>query len=108
MLRVFVFLLACHGITQIVTGGKIFQPLRALLAKLSATAGYWIKCPMCFGLPVGMIVAAIGLWPRLEIGTTVLHGWFGYAADLFIAGVVSSGTCWTAHVALHKLGADQL
>jgi hypothetical protein len=106
-MRVVVFLLACHGITQIVTGGKIFQPVRALVARISATAGYWIKCPMCFGLPVGVMLAAAGLWPWGEVGTT-MRGWPGCSIDLFVAGVVSSGFCWTAHVLLHKLGADEL
>ena len=93
-----IFLLACHGVTNIVTGGRIFVGPRAFLARLSPIAGHWIRCPMCFSLPVGVGWAALGLFPR-----TGVHR----AVDLAAAGAASSAWCWIASVALRRLGAEE-
>lgn len=98
-MRLLVFLIACHGLVQIVTGGKIFHGLREWLARRSAFLGYWIKCPMCFGVPAGAGLAAAGLWQP------VTGSW---PLDVFAAAMTGSAICWTMHVVLHKLGADEL
>jgi len=99
MLRLIVFLLVCYGFTYIVTLGKIFAPVRDLVMRVSKTVGYWIKCPMCFGLWAGLGWALAGLWPSTGMWRPL---------DLLAAGCVSSGFCWAARVALYKLGADEL
>ena len=47
------FILACYGVTNIVTSGKIFQWLRDLVSPISGLS-YYINCPMCVGVLVGM------------------------------------------------------
>ena len=93
-----VFLLASYGVTNIVTGGKIFEPVRELL-KPVPFFGYWVKCEMCFGFAVGAVWCALGLWPDLGLSL-----W----KQLIAAGAVSSGWCWTTRVVLHKLGEDAI
>jgi hypothetical protein len=93
------FLLACYGVTNIVTAGKIFAPLRAALERWAPAAGYWIRCPMCFGFAVGIFWAACGLW--LETRAILPLDWLA-------AGAVSSGWCWAIRVILHRLGEDAL
>ena len=93
-----IFLLACHGVTNIVTGGRIFVGLRAALTRRSEAAGHWIRCPMCFSLPVGVGWAALGLFPRTGAGRAV---------DLAAAGAVSSAWCWIASVALRRLAEEE-
>jgi len=94
-----VFLLACYGVTTIVTLGKIFAPVRAAVLRINATAGHWIKCPMCLGLWVGVGWALLGLFPP-----TADHRW----VDIAAAGPISSGFCWAMRVVLHRLGEDEL
>lgn len=98
IMKIFVFLLACYGLTNIVTGGKIFAGLRAWLLSKNVSAGFWIQCPMCFGLPVGVFWALAGLWPRMT--------W--WPMDLLAAGCVGSGWCWAVHVVMVKMGEDEL
>jgi hypothetical protein len=93
-----IFLLASYGVTNIVTGGKIFKPLRDLLKPVPAL-GYWIQCEMCFGFAVGVAWGALGLWPDLGIPL-----W----KQLMAAGAVSSGWCWMTRVALYRLGEDDM
>lgn len=94
-----VFLLACYGVTNIVTSGRIFEPVRAAAERHVPLLGYWLKCPMCFGLPVGVGWALAGIWPPAP---------GGIAVNLACAGVVSSGFCWVMRVVLHRLGEDDL
>lgn len=96
--RVFIFLLVCYGFTNIVTGSKIFAPLRAWVLARSEMAGYWIQCMMCFGFAAGVLWAAVGLWPRVT--------WL--PVDMLAAGCASSGACWVVHVVMHKMGEDEL
>ncbi len=98
-MRLLVFLLASYGVTNIVTMGRIFQPTRALLARVSPAIGYWVKCPMCFGVAAGVGWAIAGLWPPFAASRFV---------DLACAGAVSSAFCWIVRVVLHRLGEDQL
>lgn len=84
--------------TTIVTTGKIFAPVRERVRGRSQLAGYWIRCAMCFGFPVGIFWCALGVWP----------GTGRAAADLLAAGAASSGWCWIMRVLLHRLGEDEL
>jgi hypothetical protein len=94
-----VFVLASYGVTNIVTAGRLFAGLRSRFAALSQMLGHWIRCPMCVGVPVGVLWTLAGLRP----GTCL-----GGIADLAAAGAISSGSCWLLSVAAHALGGDDL
>ena len=98
MTELIVFLLACYGVVNIVTGGRIFAWLRDCLNDVPVL-GYWIQCPMCIGVPVGIAWCALGVFPDLG-----LRWWVEWSA----AGMVSSGWCWMFRVVLHRLGEDEL
>lgn len=93
------FLLACYGVTTIVTQGRIFAGARAAIAKVSEPAGHWIRCPMCSSVPVGVGWALAGLFPPADAVRGV---------ELAAAGAVSSGFCWAMRVIMHRLGEDEL
>ena len=98
MLLLLIFLLASYGVTNIVTGGKIFKPLRELVKPVPGF-GYWICCEMCFGFAVGVGWCALELWP--DLGLAWWRQWFA-------AGAVSSGWCWMVRAILHRLGEDDI
>jgi len=98
MIGLICFLLACYGVTNIITGGKIFEWLRRFL-KPFPIFGYWIECPMCVGVPVGVIWCWVGLRP----GTGLPFWW-----DIAASGCISSAWCWMTRVVLHRLGEDEL
>ncbi len=98
-----IFLLTVYGITNIINSSRLFSPLRAWLedlpGSLGENLGYWIKCPMCMGVPVGIIVCLIGIFPYTEMAL-----W----KDLIAAGAMSSGFNWIIRVVLARLGEDNL
>lgn len=98
MITLICFILSCCGVTNIVTGGKIFQWLRDLLQPIPVL-GYWIQCPMCISVPIGFGWFLLGLRP--DIGASF---WVSAAA----AGMISSASCWTFRVVLNRLGEDEL
>ena len=99
-LEFLLFLLACFGVTNILTISRLFAGARRKLAEASDWAGHWIRCPMCVGVPVGIAWRLAGLgW-----GVPTLP----WPIDLFAAGAISSGWCWALYVVLQKLGQDQL
>ena len=94
-----VFLLTCYGVTNIVTASRLFLGIRGWLAARSEPAGYWIRCPMCFGVPVGIATWLLGLRPMPPIGVL---------GELVVAGAISSAGCWIGYVILNRLGAGDL
>jgi len=98
MILLIIFLLSSYGVTNIITSGKIFEPLRKYLRE-APILGYWIKCPMCMGVPVGIGICALGFWPD-----PVIDWWKNWIA----AGAASSGWCWMVRVRLHSMGEDTL
>ena len=93
------FLLASYGATNIITSGKIFEKPRLWLDKYWGFAGHWARCPMCIGVPVGVL---LGL-PFLEsVGTIETV----YRSLMF--GFASSGWSWISRVVLKRLGEDSL
>lgn len=98
LLPLLIFWLVCFGVTNIITGGKIFAWLRALL-KPVPVLGYWIKCPMCVGLPVGVFWYWLGMNPGIHLK---------FPWDWVAAGSISSALCWMTRVRLHALGEDEL
>jgi len=93
------WLLVVFGITLVVTGGKIFKPVRerAPTAWLRAL----LRCPMCFGWWVGFALGWAHFGPAVSLGWPT---WLEAFGDAFAA----SAWCWTVHVLLAALGADKL
>ena len=98
-MQLFVFVLACYGVTNIVTQSRLLRGLRDTLQRRSALAGHWIRCPMCVGVPVGVLWTVAGLLPGPSLGLFV---------DAAVGGAVSSAACWILRVVLHRLGEDEL
>jgi hypothetical protein len=94
-----VFLLVCLGTTNILATSRLLAGLRRRLERRSALAGYWARCPMCMGVPVGMAWNLVGLDLGLDVTRVV---------EVLVAGAVSSGWCWVLHVVLQRLGAGEL
>ena len=81
------FILAAHGMTQLLCHGKIFDRIRP--------NGYFWTCSMCMGFWVGVFLCAIN--PLTELFTFEMK-----VLNLFICGWISSGTSY----ALDKLFGD--
>ena len=54
-MNLLLFILICYGMTQILTVGKIFEPIRKKLD------WEFLRCGMCMGLWVGILVF-LGFW----------------------------------------------
>lgn len=97
------WILVVYGVTLVFTGSKIAAPLRRLFTRLIPKSCYFVQCPMCVGFWVGL---GLGLLePR--IGPLAALGWPRWGQGLGEA-FAASATCWVAHVALAKLGAEDL
>jgi hypothetical protein len=100
-----VFLMICFGITNSVTGGKLFEPLRRFQV---------FRCPMCFGFWVGILVSAVGSYniPHVQVPDIEFikshDDFYITAINLVACGFISSGWCWILRVILHKLGEDHI
>ncbi len=79
--------LSCVAITCIIVHSEIFRWLRELAAKLNEKVGYWISCPMCFGLWVGVFYAIV-----LE-------------KNPFVMGLLSSLLSWSLYNIVTAFGA---
>ena len=86
--------LIVFGVTLVVTFSKIAAPIRKIWPAL-------LHCPLCFGWWVGL-----GLGYIMQLGPAP-SSWplpLAALADAF----ASSAVCWTWHVVLVRLGADEL
>ncbi len=92
MVELLTFVLVCHGMTQIILYGGIFEKIRPSTGLL----GDLFSCPMCMGFWVGIF-----LW-----GVNVFTGLFSYDLSVvtgFALGCLSSGTCYALHIVLGKI-----
>jgi len=77
------FVLAAHGLTQIIVYGSIFNSIRPKAGKL----GELFQCSMCVGFWSGVFLFGINDFTELFT--------FEYSvANLFILGCLSSGTSY--------------
>ena len=77
------FILAAHGITQIIVYGKVFNRIRPTKGKL----GELFKCSMCMGFHVGWFLMFLSPFTELfSFDVTVFN--------LFLLGWLSSGTSY--------------
>ena len=76
---IFLFVLICYGLTQILAHGKIFNKIRP--------KHYYFSCPMCMGFPVGIIIFLCFWFSGIKL---FLNPYLG--SILF--GFISSGTSY--------------
>jgi len=77
------FVLTCYGLTQILVYGSIFDDLRPK----KGFFGNLVKCPMCTGYWVGLLVFLISPWTELFT--------FEYnIINMLLCGWLSSGTSY--------------
>jgi hypothetical protein len=98
------FALACFGITNIVTQGKVFERPRELIRAKSEYLGHWVRCPMCFGFWVGAFISLV----MHESGMGTLTGSNILAVSIFADAAISSACCWILFVILSRLGGGDL
>ena len=90
-----------YGATLAVTGSVLLQPFRRWLARHWIWAGKLVSCPMCFGAWVGG-----ASWLVLpELCPVQGHAWYVAVPSNGFAGCA---VCWTLHVLLARLGAEEL
>ena len=81
------FVLAAHGLTQILVYGSIFDKVRPT----DGWIGKLLSCPMCTGFWVGVFLFGIN-------GYTELFTYEYNLANLLILGWLSSGTSYVLSV----------
>jgi hypothetical protein len=86
--------LVVFGVTLVVTFSKIAAPIRKIWPAM-------LHCPLCFGWWVGLFFGAVG---RVGPAPDSWPLWAAALTDAF----ASSALCWTWHVVLVRLGADEL
>ena len=90
------FILAAHGLTQILVYGTIFDKIRPSKDWLRGF-GKLFHCPMCMGFWSGMFLFAINGWTELFT--------FEYnLANALILSCLSSGTCYMLSVLINDFG----
>lgn len=104
------FILATHGLAQLVTESKIAWPFVQLVGKLPLFGpGLYRKneegnfegllsCPMCVGMWAGAILAALGV-SMYPVGGEGLSG----MRDLVVHGIAGSAVGYAAHLVVEKL-----
>lgn len=94
-MNLFLFLLACLGLTFIITISYIFRPVREKSAAISPVLGKLLKCPQCMGFWVGLIVRALDMW---HLGLFSVLQW----SDLYniCYGFASSFVCYAVYLLL--------
>jgi hypothetical protein len=87
--KIFIYLLICYGITNIIVNGYIFNWLRNYLEKkegnLFIHLAFMINCEMCIGFHAGLFIAII---ENIDFISR-----FGINSFINFA-FISSGFCW--------------
>lgn len=94
------WLLMTYGVTLVITGSRIMAPLRRLIGR-NEWMRHFIECPMCIGWWAAVGISCLGVGPSHCVPW---HPGLRVIAD----GFCGSAWCWMVHVALAKLGAEQL
>lgn len=93
------WVLACYGITVILTWSHIMSPIRNFIGMFGTTARHFSTCAMCVSWWVGLCLSVYE-----QIGPWTLTRWHGHILNAFSA----SAACWMVHVALKRLGMDNV
>jgi hypothetical protein len=91
------YLLACYGITLIVTESKIFKPFREFLKKRNDFIYSLFSCMMCLGFWVGTVVF---LLDNLIPFKFITHELIFYS---ILHGAMVSGVNWFLYLILLNL-----
>lgn len=84
------FILACYGITVIVTEGSIFDKFRDYMEKINPNfLGMLFTCPLCFGTWVGFILTAI--LSAFNEPNMFVHNLY---LNIILGGFISAGSVW--------------
>lgn len=97
-IKMFIWVMLCYGLTNIVVFGTIFTKFREFFNKWGGSSNLFkfigkfiykiVTCPMCFGLYVGVFYGIILYSPTHQIfGTSEYISWF-------FDGILSSGVVW--------------
>jgi len=95
--------LALYGAVLIVTGSRIAEPLRRRGKALSPLLGYFLGCPMCMGFWVAAALSLLGLSLVIRCDDALSP-----FVRVVLDGCAGSATCWSTHVVLARLGAEDL
>jgi len=90
---ILIFILLAFGAANIVSHGKILEPLRKATDRIPY-AGSMFRCPMCLGFWAGFLLSLI-------CGLGIGHG-------IVLDGIFASGASFILYGILHKLGAYEL
>ena len=91
--------------TNIMSMGQIFEPLRESIALRSEKAGKFVRCPMCLGFWVGLFWSILGMGvlgvpmftTRVPVDWGYVEAW-SLAGKYFADGCIASGTTWILYV----------
>lgn len=93
MINLILFVVIAWSIYNIVKRGSIFERLRNRIEKSYGPAAIeFIKCPICFGFWVGILVALLGFSPMMELSKWPAP--LNWLIGLFFTGVFSSGSTY--------------
>ena len=96
MLHLLYFLLACWGVTAIVTMSTVFSPVRRFVAaRVWHKLGELISCPQCTGFWVGLGLSAVFPAPDIILWRPL---------EVFAQAAISSGVCTLLAALLFFLG----
>lgn len=97
MIELLIFICICWGLTNIISKGKIFEPMRDFLELIPGFSflANLINCPMCLGFWIGLGVSYYIYSPTQHF--LAFDSYF-YVAD----GCVASGIIWVVYCMLEK------
>ena len=78
------FILACWGITAIVTMSTVLAPFRRLVTRVNPKLGEMVSCPQCLGFWVGLGFALVFPVPEIILWRPL---------EVFAQAAISSGAC---------------
>ena len=108
MAELFIFILACYGLSNMVVYSKgplnIFENFRNKVSLISSNLGELFSCMMCFPFWAGVIISVLDII-LINVTFTPFNMLFnGQTVDfvtivviLVMDGIISSGTTWILH-----------
>lgn len=97
LMKEFLFIMLCYGITNILVFGSIFQSIRDFLNKYNPSfLGKLFGCPMCMSAWIGFLISY--LFINLNLPTPMTsYGVQNAYLGLFLDGCLVSGCVWLIH-----------
>lgn len=94
---IFIFLLTCYGITNILVFGSIFEWWRSFWTKFNPSFfGKLFTCPMCLSMWVGSVLSYILIDYDFMTPWSLMTTPNEYVS-MFLNGCISSGFVWVLH-----------